>query len=145
MTAIDFYVLAGQGQRDQLHFTCRILEKALAKNNQVLLYTSGKEQAEKLDQLLWTAMPESFIPHALIGAADAPKQCPVHIGWENDPGQHHDILINLSNEMPPFYSRFQRYIGIVVQHDKVLNYTREHYRFLKERGYHINTHDMRIR
>lgn len=145
MTDVDFYVLAGQGQRDQLYFTCRILEKALEKNNQVLLHTSSKESAEKLDKLLWTLMPESFIPHALIGDTSAQEKCPISISWENDPGHHHDILINLSDEIPAFHSRFKRYIGIVVQHDKVLNYTRKHYQYLKERGYHIKTHDMRVR
>lgn len=144
MTDVDFYVLAGQGQRDQLHFTCRILEKALAQNNRVLLHTGSEEQARKLDQLLWTLLPESFIPHALINDEVAPSNCPVNISWGDNPGRHDDVLINLSGEMPPFYSRFQRYIGIVVQHDKVLNYTREHYKFLKERGYQIKTHDMRI-
>lgn len=144
MTDVDFYVLAGQGQRDQLSFTCRLLEKALARSNSVLLHTGSEEQARKLDQLLWTMMPESFIPHALINDPQAPQNCPISISWENDPGHHHDVLINLSNEMPAFYSRFQRYVGIVVQHDKVLSYTREHYKFLRERGYHIKTHDMRL-
>lgn len=144
MTDVDFYVLAGQGQRDQLQFTCRILEKALAHNNRVLLHTSTEEQARKLDQLLWTLQPESFIPHALVNDAAAPTHCPINISWGDNPGQHDDILINLSAEVPPFYSRFQRYIGIVVQHDKVLNYTRAHYQYLRERGHQIRTHDMRL-
>ena len=145
MTDVDFYVLAGQGQRDQLAFTCRLLEKALAKNNTVLLHTNSQASAEKLDRLLWTALPESFIPHALLHDPKAPHNCPVSISWENDPGHHHDVLINLSDEMPSFFSRFQRYIGIVVQHDKVLGYTRNHYKYLRDRGYQIRTHDMRIR
>lgn len=145
MTEVFFYVLAGQGQRDQLEFTSRLLEKALANNIKTLIHTNNKEQAEKLDQLLWTMKPDSFIPHALIDDQDAPENCLIHIGWGDNPGHHHEYLINLSNEMPPFYSRFKRYMGIVVQHDKVLNYTREHYRFLQERGYLIKTHDMRFR
>lgn len=144
MTDVDFYVLAGQGQRDQMEFTCRLLEKALASNKRVLLQTSTEEQARKLDDLLWTLRPESFIPHSILGASDEPNDCPVSISWQPTPGHHHDILINLSDEVPPFYSRFQRYIGIVVQHDKVLSYTRNHFRFLKDRGHRITTHDMRV-
>lgn len=144
MTDVDFYILAGQGQRDQLMFACKVVEKALAKKQRVLLHTNNEEQARKLDQLIWTLRPDSFIPHSLLSAEDAPSDCPVSISWQDTPGHHHDVLINLSSEMPPFYSRFQRYIGIVVQHDKVLGYTRNHFRYLKDRGHRITTHDMRV-
>lgn len=145
MTLADFYVLAGQAPQDQMQFACRLLEKAIANNNRVLLHTDNQQQAQDLDALIWSFRPDAFIPHALLGASDAPADCPVSISWQNDPGHHHDVIINLSQEIPPFYSRFQRYIGIVVQHDQILKHTRQHFRFLSDRGYHIKTHDMRVR
>lgn len=145
MTLADFYVLAGQDTQDQMQFACRLLEKAMANNNNVLLYTDNEQQAQALDDLIWTFRPEAFIPHNLLGSNEAQSDCPISIGWQNDPGHHHDIIINLSKEIPTFYSRFQRYIGIVVQHDQVLQHTRKHFRFLSDRGYRINTHDMRVR
>lgn len=145
MTLADFYVLAGQETQDQLQFACRLLEKAIANNNSVLLHTDNEQQAKDLDALIWSFRPDAFIPHTILGAADAPADCPISISWQDDPGHHHDIMINLSQEIPPFYSRFQRYIGIVVQHDQVLQHTRKHFRFLSDRGYNIKTHDMRVR
>lgn len=146
MTQVDFYVLAGQTRREQWLFACRLLEKALEKNNQVLLLTDNEQHAQKLDEMIWTYRPDAFIPHALLGATDAPANCPVSIGWQQDnPGHHHDLIINLSQHLPPFFSRFERYVSVVVQHDLVLDYTRNHYKFLKDRGYPVNTVDMRLR
>ncbi len=145
MTHIDFYVLPKQTQRDQWLFACRLLEKALEKQNQVLVLTDNEQQARELDELIWVFRPDAFVPHALLNAADAPANCPVSIGWEDNPGHHHDVLINLSSRIPAFFSRFQRYVGVVVQHDHVLDYTRSHYKFLKDRGYPVNTVDMRLR
>lgn len=145
MTNVDFYVLASQTPQDQLRFACRLLEKAMDNNCRVLLQADNEQQARLLDDMIWTFRPQAFIPHALLDAADAPADCPISIGWHDHPGQHHDMIINLSRNIPPFFSRFRRYVSIVVQHDEVLDYTRSHYKFLKDRGYLINTHDMRLR
>lgn len=145
MTSVDFYVLASQTPQDQWHFACRLLEKAVEKNNSVLLFANDEQHARQLDELIWTFRPDAFIPHALLDAADAPANCPVSITWQDNPGHHHDVMINLSHNIPAFFSRFRRYVSIVVQHDQVLDYTRHHYKFLKDRGYPVNTIDMRLR
>src|SRR5690554_3798547 len=142
MTPADFYVLAGQDTQDQMQFACRLLEKAMANNNNVLLYTDNEQQAQALDDLIWTVRPEASIPHNLLGSNEAQIDCTISIGWPDDTGQHHDIISSLGKAIPSFYSRFQRYIGIVVQHDQVSAHTRQHFRFLSDRSYRINTHDM---
>jgi len=46
--------------------------------------------------------------------------------------------------LPDFFGRFSRLIEVVVQDDAILQYTREHYRFLSNRGYAIDHQDMRL-
>ena len=145
MTRVDFYVLSGQDPQQRLLFACRLAEKAFSRGNRVLIQTDTEASARALDDLLWTFRDDAFIPHALLNASDAPAECPVSISWHDDPGHHHDVIVNLSSGLPSFVGRFRRFVSIVVQHDQVLDYTRNHYKYLKDRGYPINNHDMRLR
>lgn len=145
MTQVDFYILAAQTHEERALFACRLAEKAFSRGNRILIQTDDEQSARELDDLLWSFRAESFIPHALLSADDAPSDCPVSIGWHPDPGHHHDVILNLSATLPPFFGRFQRFITVVVQQDRVLDYTRNHYRFLKDRGYPVTSYDMRLR
>lgn len=144
MTQVDFYILAAQTPEERAVFACRLAEKAFGRGNQILIQTDDETSARYLDDLLWTYREESFLPHALLGDSKAPADCPVSVGWHSDPGHHHDVILNLSSKLPDFFSRFQRCINIVIQQDQVLDYTRSHYKYLKDRGYPINNHDMRL-
>jgi DNA polymerase-3 subunit chi len=144
MTQADFYVLGKQAQHDQWYFACRLVEQIQQKGHQVLLQVSNEEEAKALDDMLWQFRPDAFVPHALLNAKDAPVDCPVSIGWHQEPGHHHDVIIILTPELPAFYGRFQRLVEVVVQNDDVLEYTRQHFRFLKDRGYPIDHKHMRM-
>lgn len=141
MTQADFYVLAGQTQLDRLRFVCRLAEKAQASQSSVRIQVDSAQVAKELDDLLWVYPPTGFVPHSVQGQSTPPT--PVSIHWNNDPS-HHEIMIHLSAEIPPFFSHFQRYISVVVQEDRVLSDTRKHYKFLKDRGYQVKMHDMRL-
>ena len=145
MTQADFYVLAGQTLNDQWHFACRLVEQVRQKDRQVLLQVANEQEARALDDMLWQFREDAFVPHALLNAEDAPADCPVSIGWHPEPGHHHDVIINLCPELPAFFSRFERLVEVVVQNDAVLDYTRQHFRYLKDRGYPIEHKDMRMR
>jgi DNA polymerase-3 subunit chi len=144
MTQADFYILGKQAQHDQWFFACRLVEQIRQKGHQILLQVSNEGEAKALDDMLWQFRPDAFVPHALLNAKDAPVDCPVSIGWQAEPGHHHDVIIILTPQLPDFYGRFQRLVEVVVQNDAVLEYTRQHFRFLKERGYPIDHKDMRM-
>ena len=55
---------------------------------------------------------------------------------------HDEVLLNLRPEWPPFFSRFQRLIEIVSLDDEDRAAARERYRFYRDRGYEIRTHDL---
>ncbi|MFC3680202.1 DNA polymerase III subunit chi [Bacterioplanoides pacificum] len=145
MTQVDFYVLGGQQINDQWLFACRLSEKAARQGKQILLQVDDAQQAQQLSELLWCHREGAFVPHALSNDNQAPADVDISIGWSTDPGHQHDVLINLSSKLPDFFSRFHRLVEVVVQHDRVLDYTRNHYKFLKDRGYPVTHTDMRLR
>ena len=145
MTDVGFYILAGQQQQDQWQFACRLTEKASRQGNQVLIQLDSEQQAKAFSELLWCYRDDAFVPHALLNDPQAPANCQVSIGWQTDAGHQHDVLINLSHQLPDFFSRFHRLVEVVVQQDDVLNYTRKHYKYLQDRGYPITHTDMRMR
>lgn len=154
MTHVDFYILAAQSQQEQWQFACRLVEKAVLREHQVLVQVDDAAQAEAFDELLWCFRDDAFVPHALLFNKELSDKelsdkertaAQVSIGWQTDPGHQHDLIINLSQQLPSFFSRFRRMMEVVVQQDDVLDYTRKHYRFLQDRGYPIKHTDMRMR
>lgn len=140
MTQVDFYLLPQAEEASRQLFACRLAEKAWRLGNRLLIHTEHGDSGRTLDALLWTFRPDSFVPHAVLPAS---QQVPVHIGWENNSGAHHELLINLGDNIPAFFSRFERVAEIVSQNDQQLARSRERFRFYRERGYPINLHDLK--
>ena len=137
MTRIDFYILPDEQEAARLHFACRLIDKAVQRGHQVFVAARDQAQAEQVDTLLWTFRPESFVAHQLRHTAA--DQCNVLIGWQEDCDDHHDMLINLSDQVPAFFSRFERLAEVVCQQPAVLEHTRQHWGFYRDRGYPIQS------
>lgn len=137
MTRVDFYVLEQDSLIARLHYACRLTEKALHHQHQVVLAVEDEQAAKELSEYLWQFKPESFIPHQL---ETDKASAPISLCWSEDDEQHHDILINLKTQIPPWFSRFQRVMEIVVQQEHCLRETREHFQFYRDRGYPLQSH-----
>ena len=137
MTRLDFYILEDGAKDDRFRLACRIAEKAWETGHRVLIHTASAEHARRLDSLLWTFRDRSFVPHGLLGEADA-ALTGVLISHGTDAGDEHDILINLSDQIPPFFSGFERVIEPVDTDENVRAASRERYRFYRDRGYPLN-------
>jgi len=48
----------------------RIAERVLVSGERLLIVTADEDQRAALDRLLWEYTPESFLPHACLGAGD---------------------------------------------------------------------------
>ena len=55
-----------------------------------------------------------------------------------------DFLINLSNEVPPFFSRFERLAEILDQEEPILLAGRKRYLFYRDRGYNLEYHQLQL-
>jgi DNA polymerase-3 subunit chi len=147
MTRVDFYVLDEQAVQARELFACRLTEKAWRLKHRVYLHAASGEAAREVDQLLWTFRDGSFVPHALDGdaadAADAAAdRAPVRIGAGGEPRFEAELLINLGHEVPLFFSRFDRVAEIVAGTDEHKAAARERFRFYRDRGYALETHQI---
>ena len=141
MTKVDFYILEADANGDRYHLACRIAEKARRAGRRVLIHTPVAAESKHIDTLFWTLWEQSFIPHGLLGMNE-PEINPILIGDGNSDESEHQVLINLATEVPKFFSRFERLIECVDHDDAVKAAGRERFRFYREHGYPLQTHNI---
>lgn len=137
MTQIDFYTHVD----DKLKTACRLSAKAHASGKRVLVFCPDDDTARACDRLLWSAPATAFVPHCSPLNRLA-AVTPVHIDHAGTEPQHDEVLINLRAEWPQFFSRFQRLIEIVSIDEEDRRVARERYKFYRDRGYPIRSHDL---
>ena len=138
---VDFYVLPDADSGARLHFACRLTEKAYKLDNRTHAHVAGTAQARQLDELLWTFRPGSFIPHEIAGQASQSK-VPVTIGHDCEATLGGDLLINLADEIPPFFDQFARIAEIIDASDECRRHGRERFSFYRDNGYEPDTHKL---
>ena len=137
MTEVLFYTNAP----DKLRTTCQLSCKALELNRRVMVLTPQAQITELLSKMLWSTPSTGFTPHCratdrLAGVT------PVIVDHAADVVIHEDVLINLREDMPSCFSRFQRLVEIVTSDPDDRARARERYRYYRDRGYEIVTHDL---
>ncbi len=137
MTQIDFYT----GVEDKMHTACRLAAKAFSHNLRVMVFCPEAETAQRFDRLLWMTPATGFVPHCFSGDPLAPVT-PIIVDHDGGEPPHDQVLLNLRTEWPPFFSRFQRLIEIVTLNDEDRANARARYKFYRDRGYEIRTHDL---
>ncbi len=137
MTNIDFYFNA----QDRFQVACRLAGKALKQNQRLLIYAPQPEAASRIDKLLWTWPAVGFVPHCPAHSPLA-AETPVLIASSDDTPEGCEVLLNLGAECPPHFERFPRLLEIVSSTDEEKDSGRARYRFYRERGYKIASHDL---
>jgi DNA polymerase-3 subunit chi len=138
MTEISFYTFAA----DKLAVLRQLATKAYGQKLNVLIRTVDPALADNVDRMLWANPPLSFIPHCRDSDALA-GQTPIVIGVNVDSLAQANVLINLDDNQPAQFSRFDRVLEIVTADEQDRARGRERYKFYQERGYSIKTHDLR--
>ena len=141
MTRIDFYHEA----EDRLAVACKLVAKAAQQRLRVVIYAPDEGVARNADEMLWTTPPIAFVPHCMAEHKLAPETPVLIARSENASAPHDDVLINLHDEWPPFFARFQRLIEIVGRDDADKQQARARFRFYKDRGYPIQAHNLAAR
>jgi DNA polymerase-3 subunit chi len=137
MTQIDFYIQA----ESRLQVACTLAAKALSRGVRMMILTANGEATEQVDRLLWTSPPIGFLPHCRAQHRLA-AVTPIILDHVAEPVVHEHILVNLRDEAPPHFSRFERLMEIVTREESDRERARARFRFYRERGYEIRTHDL---
>ena len=137
MTEILFYTQV----EDKMRTACQLSAKALSRSMRVMILTSSAEVTERLSRMLWSAPSIGFFPHCRASDRLAPRT-PIIVDHATDPLIHDEVLINLCDEMPEFFSRFQRVIEIVSTDATDRDAARARFRYYRDRGYEIRIHQL---
>lgn len=137
MTEVKFFFNAPH----RLQFACKWAKSAVDSGKRLVVFAPDEATASEFDRLLWTYSPLAFVPHVRAEHALA-KETPVVIALADSVLPHHETLLNLSNEPPPFFSRFEYLREIVSQEAEDRNIARNRFKFYKDRGFDVQTQDL---
>ncbi|MFL2840436.1 MAG: DNA polymerase III subunit chi [Pseudohongiellaceae bacterium] len=140
MSKVTFYLLKDGQSSEQYMFACRLCEKILSQKLKTYIHTDTKEQAEYLDDLLWSYQPESFLPHCIIDT-NLDEDVSIVIGYADKYQKEFDVLINLSQEFPNFHTSFSRIVEIIPADEEAKALGRIRWKHYKVADYDLETHD----
>ncbi|MGH8468430.1 MAG: DNA polymerase III subunit chi [Gammaproteobacteria bacterium] len=136
MPRVDFYLLEEGDARTRGQVLCTLVGKAFANGRRVCILAGSAEQAEQIDDLLWTHKDISFLPHQRWDEHPDPET-PILIGWQGEcpPAE---ILVNMSAAAPS--GPFERLIEVVDCDPAQREEARGRYRTYRQAGYALETH-----
>jgi DNA polymerase-3 subunit chi len=142
MTRIDFHFNAP----DRLAYGCRLVRKVHRAGHRIVVHCDTPDLLQAMNEALWTFSAQDFIPHVLAQDQLADRT-PVLLADDDVPPAlgMHDVLINLGQSLPPGFSRYERLIEVIGPDEPDRQAGRERWRFYRDRGYPLNTHDLSAR
>ena len=141
MTNVIFYV----GVEDKLRFLYGLLaRKILPRGLRVYVAAADEDEAARIDDYLWTAETDGFLPHGRLGG-EGDNETPVVIGGCEKPPDDFsaDAMVWWGAEVSPFFGRFAQLIEIVPGIPAATERARERYKFYQEHGYRITLHNLK--
>ncbi len=142
MARIDFYLLSQSGQHSRHAFACRLAEKVYKLDQSVHIHTHSRDEADRLDELLWTFRDGSFVPHERLSAGAGQPEAPITIGCDDEPVEPRDLLINLCDEVPSCAESFPRVAELVTSDEDCKRMSRRRFAAYRDKGHTLETHNV---
>lgn len=138
MTRIEFHF----NTTERLQYTCRLLRKAHARSLRVGVLGSDAT-LRQLDAALWTFSEVDFLPHSTAADAQATQDAsPIRLHVDSLQLSGLDVLVNLGDEVPQGFEKFERLIEIVATDDHGRMTARQRWRHYTAQGYDLQQHDL---
>ena len=140
MPRADFYLVAKPRFREEpLRLVCELARKAHDAGQSILLLARDREQAEALDDLLWSFDPDAYIPHQIAGDEED-ELTPVLIVPPDMDLPLRPLVLNLRDEV--VQGDFERVLEVVPADASAREPLRERWKAYKARGFDLNKYDM---
>ena len=136
-TEVHFY----HNTPDRLAAACRIAARALKGSRRLAVRIPDRELGARFDELLWTFDERSFVPHVGVGSPLA-GETPIVIGDGLGEWPHHDVLLNLGDDLPLEFERFAMLMEVVSADDEARAAARDRWRSYQSRGLAPIPHDL---
>ena len=140
MPRADFYLIDKPRFREQpLLLVCELARRAFAAQQPTLILVRDFEQAEAVDELLWTFDEDAFIPHQLAGDDDDADTAVLIVPPGIDTADR-PLVINLREDCAP--GRFERVLEVVAADPAERDGSRTRWREYARLGFEVNKFDM---
>jgi DNA polymerase-3 subunit chi len=129
---------------DKAAYVCRLLRKAYLKGARLTVLAPA-EQLGTLDRGLWLIGQGEFVPHCL--GSDEPalrRHSPIQFVSQLDDQVPTEVLVNLGEEVPAEYARFQRVIEVVGLRDEDRAAARQRWRRYQADGITPQRFDLKL-
>ena len=130
MTYIQFYILASDKIEDRWHYAQRLVSQNLRSGKSVHIHTACSRDTRTLIA-------------QLEKNADNPVE-QVFVDHKGEPEADRQVLINLSEEVPHFFSSFETTLEVIHAEPNAKAVGRERYRYYQERGYPLRHQDIQL-
>jgi DNA polymerase-3 subunit chi len=133
MTRIDFHT----NVPDKVAYACRLVRKAWAANNRVVLMTEDSAQLAELNATMWDFSATDYLPHVLI-TDELAAQTPILLTDSDEaelPHTHKELLVNLSRRAPSQMTQFARMIEVISSQEDDAAAGRKRYVAYKQQDY----------
>lgn len=140
MPRADFYLIdKPRFREDPLLLVCELAKRAFGAGHLTLILTRDFEQAEAIDEYLWSFDEDSFIPHQLAGDDDDENTAVLIV----PPGVEvadRPMVINLRDTCAP--GQFDRVLEVVAADPAEREGSRTRWSEYKKAGIEVKKHDM---
>jgi len=141
MTDIAFHFNAPH----RVAYVCRLLRKAVGSGAKVVV-TGDANTLRQLDADLWSLSPTDFVPHCDLGAeASMMAATPVILATAIHDTPHCQVLVNLGQQLPQGFERFERVIEVVSLDDNDRQMARGRWKQYADLGFNIVRHDLALK
>lgn len=109
-TRVQFYHNAS----DCLALARELVARAFDSGRRIAVRLPDAASAREFGRQLWTADPDSFLPHVMADSTLA-AETPIVLGaaGADERWPHHDTLFNLAGDFAPGYEQFRLLVEIV--------------------------------
>lgn len=140
MPRADFYLIDKPRFREEpLLLVCELARKAFANEQPTVILARSQDQAEEIDEHLWTFSDDAFIPHQIAGDDDdaitAVLIVPPGIEAEDRP-----LAINLRDACAS--GNHERILEVVSADSAERDGSRRRWKEYHQRGFELNKHEM---
>ena len=137
MTQIFFY----HGASDKIAAAGALIAGAYAKGKKLLVYAPEEQIADLVDRHLWTASQLSFVPHCRDDSPLA-EETPIIITRQLAQPSQLERLMNLGQDIPPGFDRFDNVVEVVGQSDDDRTAARQRVGHYKANGHEVRYFDL---
>ena len=140
---VDFYVLEESSAAGRLRLACRLAEKAYLAAQVALVWHTDVQELKAFDDMLWTFMDGSFVPHEMLTAGASSTETPVLLSAGTAPPVPVDIIINLAPDVPTCLAQTRRVAEIIDGDDSRRRAGRTRFKAYRDLGIQPASHNIR--